>query len=67
MFLSLFFCVNRQYLDIDVALSTDVVQKYSDVALRRINGGLTELRRLFLVEDLVDSLKVRLSLFLCIL
>ncbi|KAA0717516.1 Reticulon-4 Foocen [Triplophysa tibetana] len=54
----------KQYLDIDVALKTDVVQEYSDVALRRINGGLTELRRLFLVEDLVDSLKFAVFLWI---
>ncbi|XP_057197569.1 reticulon-4b [Triplophysa rosa] len=54
----------KQYLDKDVALSTDVVQKYSDVALRGINGGLIELRRLFLVEDLVDSLKFAVFLWI---
>lgn len=49
-----------------MALSKDDVQKYSEAALSGINGGLIELRRLFLVEDLVDSLKVRLSFFLCL-
>ncbi|KAI7805554.1 putative reticulon-4 [Triplophysa rosa] len=57
----------KQYLDKDVALSTDVVQKYSDVALRGINGGLIELRRLFLVEDLVDSLKAQIDAFISML
>lgn len=36
-----------------------MVHKYSDVALAKINKGIMELRRLFLVEDLVDSIKVR--------
>lgn len=54
----------KQYLDKDVALSTDVVQKHSDVALSRINGGLIELQRLFLVEDLVDSLKFAVFLWI---
>ncbi|XP_043111077.1 reticulon-4b isoform X2 [Puntigrus tetrazona] len=47
----------KPYLDQDVALSKDVVQRHSDVVLSWINGALKELRRLFLVEDLIDSLK----------
>ncbi|KAJ8392417.1 hypothetical protein AAFF_G00075420 [Aldrovandia affinis] len=47
----------KAQLEQDVALSQDTVHKYSDVALTRINCALRELRRLFLVEDLVDSLK----------
>lgn len=48
----------RQYLDQEVALSEDMVHKYSDLALAKFNKGVGELRRLFLVEDLVDSIKV---------
>ncbi|KAG7462983.1 hypothetical protein MATL_G00190560 [Megalops atlanticus] len=47
----------KVYLDRDVALSEDMVHKYSDMALERLNVSIKELRRLFLVEDLVDSLK----------
>ncbi|XP_066517217.1 reticulon-4b isoform X1 [Hoplias malabaricus] len=47
----------KQYLEQDVTLPEAVVHKYSDVALGRINSTIVELRRLFLVEDLVDSLK----------
>ncbi|XP_019962162.1 reticulon-3-B isoform X4 [Paralichthys olivaceus] len=47
----------KQYLDHEVALSEDVVHKYSDVVLARMNKTICELRRLFLVEDLVDSIK----------
>uniref|UniRef100_A0AAZ3SPV7 Reticulon n=1 Tax=Oncorhynchus tshawytscha TaxID=74940 RepID=A0AAZ3SPV7_ONCTS len=47
----------RLYLDQDVALSEGTVHKYSDCVLARFNTTVTELRRLFLVEDLVDSLK----------
>ncbi|XP_015217946.2 reticulon-4a isoform X2 [Lepisosteus oculatus] len=47
----------KAYLESDVALSEELVHKYSDVALSHLNCGLKELRRLFLVEDLVDSLK----------
>lgn len=49
---------HRRYLAQDVFLSKDVVQRHSDMVLSRINGALKELRRLFLVEDLIDSLKV---------
>lgn len=50
----------RLYLEQEVSLPDEVIRKYSDVALGRINTAINELRRLFLVEDLVDSLKVRL-------
>lgn len=49
----------RQYLDQEVALSEDMVHKYSDMVLAKLNKSIVELRRLFLVEDLVDSIKVR--------
>ncbi|KAM8947280.1 reticulon-4 [Pelodytes ibericus] len=47
----------RSYLESDVAVSEDLVQKYCNVALGHVNCTIKELRRLFLVEDLVDSLK----------
>uniref|UniRef100_A0A3Q2SNN4 Reticulon n=1 Tax=Fundulus heteroclitus TaxID=8078 RepID=A0A3Q2SNN4_FUNHE len=47
----------KQYLDQEVALSEDMVHKYSDVVLEKLNWSIGELRRLFLVEDLVDSIK----------
>lgn len=42
-----------------MALSEEMVHKYSDVALSKLNKTIGELRRVFLVEDLVDSIKVR--------
>lgn len=48
----------RQYLQQQVALPEDVVHKYSDVVLAKLNKTIAEVRRLFLVEDLVDSIKV---------
>ncbi|NWW00106.1 RTN4 protein, partial [Machaerirhynchus nigripectus] len=50
----------RAYLDSDVAVSEELIQKYSNVVLGHVNGTVRELRRLFLVDDLVDSLKVSL-------
>ncbi|XP_062979882.1 reticulon-4 isoform X2 [Elgaria multicarinata webbii] len=47
----------RAYLDKDVAVSEELVQKYSHVVLGHLNNTVKELRRLFLVDDLVDSLK----------
>lgn len=41
-----------------MALSEEVVHKYSDLVLAKLNRSVAEVRRLFLVEDLVDSLKV---------
>ncbi|MGH0132991.1 UNVERIFIED_CONTAM: hypothetical protein FKN15_059553 [Acipenser sinensis] len=54
----------KAYLDSDVAVSEEVVHKYSDVALGHINCALKELRHLFLVEDLVDSLKAQIDHYL---
>lgn len=48
----------RAYLESDVAVSEELIQKYSNVVLGHLNGTVKELRRLFLVDDLVDSLKV---------
>uniref|UniRef100_A0A8C5RIS5 Reticulon n=1 Tax=Laticauda laticaudata TaxID=8630 RepID=A0A8C5RIS5_LATLA len=45
------------YLNRDVAVSEELVQKYSRVVLGHLNSTNKELRCLFLVGDLVDSLK----------
>lgn len=47
----------KQYLDQEVALSEEAAHKYSDLVLARLNKTIIELRRLFLVDDLVDSIK----------
>ncbi|XP_077585427.1 uncharacterized protein LOC144205145 [Stigmatopora nigra] len=47
----------KQYLACEVALPEDLTHKYGDAFLDKINGSVAELRRLFLVEDLVDSIK----------
>lgn len=47
----------KMYLDKDIVIPSEMVHKYSDTALVHINSVIKELRRLFLVEDLVDSLK----------
>ncbi|XP_069881735.1 reticulon-4 isoform X2 [Dipodomys merriami] len=47
----------RAYLESEVAISEELIQKYSNSALGHVNCTIKELRRLFLVDDLVDSLK----------
>lgn len=52
---------NRSYLEMEITLSQDQISKYADKILLYSNTCVKELRRLFLVQDLVDSLKVRLT------
>lgn len=51
-------------MDVDLSLSSEKVQQIAGVAVTHINAYIAELRRLFLVEDLVDSLKFALLLYL---
>lgn len=44
-------------MELDVSLPQGKVQEVSEVAVAHVNAGVVELRRLFLVEDLVDSIK----------
>ncbi|XP_069500795.1 reticulon-2 [Ambystoma mexicanum] len=52
------------YLDEDVSLSKEQVDKYAELALAHLTSALKTLRHLFLVEDLVDSLKLLVLLYL---
>lgn len=54
--------VTRAYLEMEISLSQDQISKYADKILLYTNTCMKELRRLFLVQDLVDSLKVCLTL-----
>lgn len=54
--------VTRAYLEIEISLSQDQISKYADKILLYSNTCMKELRRLFLVQDLIDSLKVCLTL-----
>ena len=53
----------KDYLEMDVSLPQDKVQQVTDILVRRLNGIVVELRRLFLIEDLIDSLKFGLLLW----
>lgn len=53
----------QRYLQMDISLSTDAVHKCSDQLATHAISAVSELRRLFLVEDMVDSLKFGLLLW----
>lgn len=53
----------KEYLDFDLTLSQEKVQQLTTVAVAHFNALLSELRRLFLVEDLVDSIKFGVVLY----
>lgn len=48
---------SREFLEADVKLPQDKVKEITEVAVSHVNAAVVELRRLFLVEDLVDSIK----------
>ncbi|XP_006816562.1 reticulon-like protein isoform X1 [Saccoglossus kowalevskii] len=54
----------KPFLDVDVELPRDKVDKVVDNAVEKLNCLQVELRRLFLVEDLVDSIKFAVMLWL---
>jgi hypothetical protein len=51
-------------LEHDVTVTTEKVHEVADLTAAKLNASLVELRRLFLVEDLVDSVKFALVLWL---
>lgn len=50
-------------MDFELQLPQEKVQQVTGVAVSHINSVLAELRRLFLVEDLIDSVKFGLMLW----
>ncbi|KAF7662627.1 hypothetical protein LDENG_00231030 [Lucifuga dentata] len=54
----------KSYLDMEIALSQDQISKYADKIMLYTNTCMKELRRLFLVQDLVDSLKFAVLMWL---
>ncbi|CAO1315573.1 unnamed protein product [Diamesa serratosioi] len=53
----------KDFLDIDMTLSQDRVQQMTTTFVTHVNAYVGELRRLFLVEDIVDSVKFALLLW----
>ena len=63
---SILFCLLircRELLDTDVTIPSEKVHEVADLVSVRLNASLIELRRLFLVEDLVDSVKFAVALW----
>lgn len=54
----------KSYLEMEITLSQDQISKYADKILLYANTCMKELRRLFLVQDLVDSLKFAVLMWL---
>lgn len=54
----------KTYLEMEITLSQDQISKYADKILLYTNTCMKELRRLFLVQDLVDSLKFAVLMWL---
>lgn len=54
----------KEILEMDLALPADKVRQTSDLAVTHINAIVSELRRLFLVEDFIDSLKFGVGLWM---
>lgn len=53
----------KEYLETDVTIPTEKIHEVADLSAARLNASLLELRRLFLVEDLVDSIKFAVLLW----
>ncbi|XP_015736913.1 reticulon-3-like [Coturnix japonica] len=54
----------KSYLELDIALSPESFQSHVTAAMAHVNHVLRLLLRLFLVEDLVDSLKLAVAMWL---
>ncbi|KAI7805891.1 reticulon-1, partial [Triplophysa rosa] len=54
----------KAYLEVNIALSADQISKYVDKIQMYVNSTMKELRRLFLVQDLVDSIKFAVLMWL---
>ncbi|XP_001362805.1 reticulon-3 isoform X4 [Monodelphis domestica] len=54
----------KAYLDVDIALSSEAFHNYVNAAMVHVNKALKLIIRLFLVEDLVDSLKLAVFMWL---
>jgi len=53
----------KAYLEFDVSLPEERLHQVADAIMKNSTSSIKELRRLFLVEDLVDSLKFGLLLW----
>lgn len=54
----------RPWLDVDISVSSEAFHNYMNTSLVYVNKALKKVIRLFLVEDLVDSLKLAVLMWL---
>ncbi|KAJ8276369.1 hypothetical protein COCON_G00081210 [Conger conger] len=54
----------KALMEKDITIPPETFRKYTDLSLARLNHALKQLKRLFLVEDLVDSLKLAVLMWL---
>merc|ERR1712107_691474 len=54
----------RQFMDSDVALPADKVSQLTDSLVNRMNNTLAKLKSIFLVEDVLESVKFGVSMYL---
>merc|ERR1711973_129312 len=54
----------RQFMETDVTLPADKVSQLVDSMLTRLNNLLTKLKTVFLVEDVVESVKFGVAMYL---
>merc|ERR1711872_788144 len=54
----------RQFMDSDVALPSDKVNQLTDSFVARLNSTLAKLKSIFLVEDVLESVKFGVSMYL---
>ncbi|XP_044524508.1 reticulon-2 [Gracilinanus agilis] len=54
----------QAYLDVDLSLSREQTARYTEQITAQVVSGVTLMRHLFLVEDLVDSLKLALLFYI---
>jgi hypothetical protein len=52
-----------KYTGMDVTIAPERVNEIANKATSKLNSGIVELRRLFLVENMMDSIKFGLSLW----
>lgn len=55
----------REYLEVEITPPNERVHQMVDVVLKHVNAVLRKLRSVFLVEDIIDSLKF-VVLFWCL-
>jgi len=54
----------KQYLELDVTLPSDKVTQVTDCLLTSLNNILTRLKTIFLVEDIIESIKFAVVMYL---